>query len=50
MDYEVKKEADYDVGGVDTETTGSEEQEKYGTTNDKTDMHRLGKLQQLRVR
>jgi hypothetical protein len=50
MDYDEKKEPELDVGGVEMESASSEEQEKYGTANDKTDMHRLGKLQQLRVR
>jgi hypothetical protein len=49
MDLDEKKEPDLAVGGVDSESASSEEQEKYGTINDKGDMHRLGKLQQLRV-
>jgi hypothetical protein len=49
MDFDEKKEPSLVVGGIDTESASSEEQEKYGTVNDKGDMHRLGKLQQLRV-
>jgi hypothetical protein len=52
-DYDDKKVPTSAVGGfeaADAETaSSSEEREKYGTVNDKTDMHRLGKLQQLRV-
>jgi hypothetical protein len=40
------KEAEYAVEKVDN---GPGDDEKLGTARDKTDMHRLGKLQELRV-
>jgi hypothetical protein len=40
------KQPELGVGGIET---AFKDQEMYGTVNDKTDMARLGKLQQLRV-